>query len=75
MTANLVEIVSYREAENLGQAEAGVIRRNSGNSSSLISRMLANAWPSGMPLQWVRNIRKFAPVCSRCVVPVISIVR
>ena len=33
------------------------MRRNAGNSSSLISRMLASAEATGMPLQWVRKIR------------------
>jgi hypothetical protein len=32
-------------------------RRSTGNSSSLIRRMLANACPTGMPLQCVRKIR------------------
>ncbi len=44
---------------------AGVIRRNAGSSSSLIRRMLASAWPTGMPLQWVRKIRKLAPASSQ----------
>ena len=46
-------------------AMAGVIRCKAGKSSSLIRRMLASAWPTGMPLQWVRKIRKLAPASSQ----------
>src|SRR6476620_9005745 len=46
-------------------ATTGVIRRNAGSSSSLIRRMLESAWPTGMPLQCVRKIRKLAPASSQ----------
>ena len=48
-----------------GGITGGETRRNAGKSSSLISRMLDSAWPTGMPLQWVRKIRKFAPASSQ----------
>ena len=40
-------------------------RRRAGSSSSPISRMLASACPSGMPLQWVRSTRKLPPISSQ----------
>ena len=38
---------------------------SAGSSSSLISRILASACPTGMPLQCVLRIEKFAPTSAQ----------